>query len=234
MKRGFFSGVFVALGTILPNRISLTSQIIGERISLGGFYKKYFLRSKIVRNRYQLIDIGTKVLETGRCSYLEFGVASGETFKYVVEKISNAKLEMHGFDTFEGLPESHHEFVLNGTFTADGQTPSIDDPRVNWHKGLFQETFNGNEEYLKFKKFIFMDADLYSSTRYVLKLLYPKLSDGDLIYFDDLHVPNQERLALIEFIGINPCLSLIARTWEGRSALFEFSEIKKMQLKAEK
>ena len=65
-----------------------------------------------------------------------------------------------------------------------------------------------------------MDADLYSSTRYILEKIALKLKDGDLIYFDDLHVPNQERLAVSEALRKGLKLKLVGRSAEGRSALF--------------
>ena len=46
------------------------------------------------------------------------------------------------------------------------------------------------------------------------------MKPGDLLYFDDLHIPNQERLALSEAIVAGLALELVARSDEGRSALF--------------
>jgi hypothetical protein len=64
------------------------------------------------------------------------------------------------------------------------------------------------------------DADLFSSTSYVLKMVGPSLKIGDLIYFDDLHIPNQERLALDLAMRNGLQLNLIARSDVGRSGLF--------------
>ena len=40
-----------------------------------------------------------------------------------------------------------------------------------------------------------MDADLYSSTLYVLTMLAPYLKAGDIVMFDEFTVPRHEYLA---------------------------------------
>ncbi len=42
---------------------------------------------------------------------------------------------------------------------------------------------------------IHMDADLFSSTIFVLSQLYPFLMKGDIIFFDEFNVANHEFLA---------------------------------------
>jgi hypothetical protein len=44
-----------------------------------------------------------------------------------------------------------------------------------------------------------MDADLYSSTLYVLTMLAPFLHEGDIIMFDEFTVPRHEFLAFKNF-----------------------------------
>lgn len=46
-----------------------------------------------------------------------------------------------------------------------------------------------------------MDADLFSSTLYVLTSLAPFLKSGDIIIFDEFNVPNHEFLAFEAFIN---------------------------------
>ena len=38
--------------------------------------------------------------------YLEFGVASGRSIRFWSEELKNDASSLHGFDSFEGLPES--------------------------------------------------------------------------------------------------------------------------------
>lgn len=46
-----------------------------------------------------------------------------------------------------------------------------------------------------------MDADLYSSTIYVLRHLRAYLKPGTFIYFDDMNHPEQEPRAFDEFVA---------------------------------
>lgn len=219
MKPGQISGFIVRFGFFVPSSFAEKLSIIGERIALGNWFKTTFRQDKkIVSHRFELLQIGCQLLKDNFV-YLEFGVASGDSMRYVANlsfKLYN--VELHGFDTFTGLPESHHNSVMIGSFDQQGQTPDI--ANVFWHKGLFSESFTGQEEFLARKLFIMLDADLYSSTRYVLNKISKHLKPGDLLYFDDLHIPNQERLALSEAIAAGLALKLIARSNEGRSALF--------------
>jgi hypothetical protein len=219
MKPGHISGLIVRFGCFIPSNMAQKLSIIGERIALGNWYKTTFSEDKkIVSHRFELLQIGCQILE-GNFTYLEFGVASGDSMRYVANVSSNSHdVELHGFDTFTGLPESHHDSVMIGAFDQQGQTPDI--ASVFWHKGLFNETFTGQENFLSRKLFVMLDADLYSSTKYVLGRITKHLKPGDLLYFDDLHIPNQERLALSEAIAAGLALDLVARSNEGRSALF--------------
>jgi hypothetical protein len=79
--------------------------------------------------------------------------------------------------------------------------PVTDDKRVRFYKGLFQETL---PEYVKksdhnHRKVIMMDADLFSSTLYVLTMMGPYLKKGDIIFFDQFNVPMHEFLAFQHF-----------------------------------
>ena len=219
MMPGYVPGLVIRFGYFIPSSISQKLSIIGERIALGSWYKTTFNEDKkIVSHRFELLEIGCQLL-ADNYAYLEFGVASGNSMRYVVNASSNSiHVELHGFDTFTGLPESHHDSVMIGAFDQQGQTPDI--ANVSWHKGLFSETFTGQEKFLARRLFVTLDADLYSSTKYVLGRLKMHLKPGDLLYFDDLHIPNQERLALSEAIATGLALNLVARSNEGRSALF--------------
>jgi hypothetical protein len=89
-----------------------------------------------------------------------------------------------------------------GTFNKNDMTaniPVIDDNRVQFVKGLFQQSVpeflintnlrNGN------RKIIHLDADLFSSTLYALTSMAPYLKEGDILMFDEFNVPNHEYYA---------------------------------------
>ncbi len=119
--------------------------------------------------------------------YFEFGVAKGATFKWWVEMNKHRESKFWGFDTFVGLPEDWH-FMKKGAFSTDGHFPSIDDERVTFIKGLFQESlplFLHGKQFER-RKVIHLDADLFSSTLVVLTQLFPHIKAGDILIFDEM------------------------------------------------
>jgi hypothetical protein len=132
-------------------------------------------------------------LEEKPINYLEFGVCKGDSFKWWMHKNSNPASHFYGFDTFEGLPEDWYVFK-KGDMSAP--LPVSKDTRTEFTKGLFQDTlfdFLKKHEFSNdVKKVIHMDADLFSSTLFVLTSLAGYLNDGDIIMFDEFNIPNHE------------------------------------------
>jgi O-methyltransferase len=134
-------------------------------------------------------------------NYLEFGVAAGRSFKWWVEHNKNPESRFYGFDTFTGLPEDWNVFKA-GAMSTNGVLPDVNDDRALFFKGLFQDSL---PEFLKTftndkRKIIHLDADLYSSTLYVLTMLHPYLRKDDVLIFDELAVPQSEFLAFSNFV----------------------------------
>lgn len=113
----------------------------------------------------------------------EFGVASGSSITWIANE---RRGEVHGFDSFEGLPEDwggRHE--PKGAYSTGGALPPVP-PNVQLHKGWFDQTLPGFlETHPGDASFIHIDCDLYSSTRSVLDLLAPRLVPGTVIAFDE-------------------------------------------------
>jgi len=88
-------------------------------------------------------------------------------------------------------------------YNTAGQTPKIQDNRVTFIKGLFQESLPGFLIDYKphRKKVIHMDADLYSSTLFVLTRLIPFLEKDDIIIFDEFGVPTHEFRAFNDIVS---------------------------------
>jgi hypothetical protein len=151
------------------------------------YTKRYTLYEKIMEK---------EGLASAAVNYLEFGVAKGLSFKWWIEHNKNDASRFFGFDTFTGLPEDWNVFKA-GDMTTGGKFPEINDSRGNFLKGLFQDTL---PEFLKTfsndkRKIIHLDADLYTSTLYVLATLHPHLRPGDILFFDEFAVPQHEFLA---------------------------------------
>lgn len=135
------------------------------------------------------------------CNYLEFGVAQGISIKWFVQQNKFAESSFHGFDTFTGLPEDYGPYK-KGMFNNNNTVPEMDDNRVKFHQGLFQQTVPGFLSTFKNdrRNVIMMDADLYSATLYTLTSLAPFLKKGDIIFFDEFAVPTHEFKAYLDFV----------------------------------
>jgi hypothetical protein len=84
--------------------------------------------------------------------------------------LRNPTSNLHGFDSFEGLPESWDLSLEKGHFAMDGSVPVIDDSRVSFVKGWFSETLPQYVLPPHEQLFVNFDADRYSSTKTVLDL----------------------------------------------------------------
>lgn len=147
-------------------------------------------------------------------NYLEFGVASGQSIRWFLSQITNPESHFYGFDTFTGLPEDFGVYK-KGMFNNNTQPPQIDDKRVKFYQGLFQQTLPGLLKELNNtrRNIIMMDADLYSATLYALTSLAPFLKKDDIIFFDEFAVPTHEFKAFHDFVqSYYTNLKLIAAT----------------------
>lgn len=166
-------------------------------------FNDFYNRKVVYENRFKLHEfVIDQEIQNQAIDYLEFGVASGIAFKWWVEKNKNPESRFYGFDVFTGLPEDfgvmkkHH-------FNTEGLTPNINDNRVSFIKGLFQDSLPVflNNYRSEQRKVIHMDADLYSSTFYVLTRIYPYLNKDDIIIFDEFGVPTHEFRAFYEIVS---------------------------------
>ncbi len=110
---------------------------------------------------------------------LEFGVRFGTTLRQIA---AGAGQEVHGFDTFQGLPEAWHD-VPAGAYSTEGELPEVP-PNVRLHVGPFAETLPGFlESHRGAVRFMHVDCRLYSSAMAVLELLAPRIVPGTVIVF---------------------------------------------------
>ncbi|MER3497943.1 MAG: macrocin O-methyltransferase [Chitinophagaceae bacterium] len=133
-------------------------------------------------------------------NYLEFGVADGHSFKWFLQQNNNSQSCFFGFDTFTGLPEDFGAYK-KGMFNTNNKVPQLNDERAAFFQGLFQQTLPGflkNFDTTR-RNVIMMDADLYSSTVFVLTSLAPYLKKNDIILFDQFAVPTHEFRAFKDF-----------------------------------
>lgn len=143
----------------------------------------------------------------GEFSILEFGVADGYSFTKKLYAVRYLKMEdrviAHGFDTFEGLPEtdsSADNSLITGREWIRGHFHGRYDNLLGYcrrkyksfqlHKGLFEETIT--DEFLQTLVarppiLIWIDCDYYTSTKAVFERLIPYIPTGCVVYFDDIY-----------------------------------------------
>jgi hypothetical protein len=116
--------------------------------------------------------------------WLEFGVASGRTINYI-SGFTNDKV--YGFDSFEGLPEKWRDGFDKGFFHRNGTLPEVN-KNVVLIKGWFKDTLPSFMKKQNYKKvsFLHIDADLYSSTKFILNNLKDHLDKDCVVVFDEL------------------------------------------------
>jgi hypothetical protein len=158
------------------------------------------------QERFELYGyLNRSILKEGPIDYLEFGVAEGDSIREWMRLNVEPRSRFFGFDTFEGLPEEWRHVggsTPSGTFNAHGEPPDIEnEPRVRFISGLFQDTlplflrgFQPSNELV-----VHLDADLYSSTVYVLAVLYGILGPGTIVLFDEFNSFDNEFRALEDF-----------------------------------
>jgi hypothetical protein len=171
-----------------------------NRLSLGFWMKSHGVRpSFIFEFREQLFDWVAESIKAKNVLYLEFGVYKGQRIEALSRLLLNESSHLHGFDSFEGLPESWGPLFERGTFSTGGVVPTIKDPRVTYFKGWFEDTLPNYVPPPHDVLFINFDADLYTSTRTVFKYLRSYIRQGTYLLFDEFHHREHEMKAFDEF-----------------------------------
>jgi len=199
---GTIKGLFFLLrGEIFVSRKAC--YFIAHIADLSKWIRKYknsswndFYLPKINYNKreelYEYI-IETQKIDSEPIDYLEFGVSTGNSFRWWTNRLQNKESKFYGFDTFSGLPEDWGPFK-KGEMNNNNIPPEIEGDRHAFYQGLFQQTLipflsNYNSQS---RKVIHLDADLYSATLFVLTTIYPYLKSGDILLFDEFNVPMHE------------------------------------------
>lgn len=153
-------------------------------------------------DRRDLFRCALSQVHGSRPLYLEFGVWRGDSMRWWARHLRHPAARLVGFDSFEGLPEDWRPDFGQGSFRTSGP-PRIDDPRVSFVVGWFEETLSGYQMPEHDQLVINIDCDVYSSARTVLQWLEPHLRPGTLVYFDELCDRDHELRAFLESLAVN-------------------------------
>lgn len=135
---------------------------------------------------------------------LECGVFSGKSVTKIALRVPGRVV--HGFDSFEGLPESwgRPDMVFDaGAFDVGKKLPAVP-ANVTLVAGWFDATLPAFAATLAATgetiALLHVDCDIYSSTKCIFDVLGPHLASGSLIVFDELfNYPSFEKHEILAF-----------------------------------
>ena len=196
-----FKYVLTRIGAALSRRTLVQLQGVVDHLKIGRWMAdREFTFAKRVRDSRSVFDVVARQVTDRQVLYLEFGVGDGHSMRYWSRALKHPGAVLHGFDSFEGLPEQGGPWT-KGQFDRGGQPPEIDDSRVQFFKGWFSDVLPGYRLPPHEVLVVNMDADLYSSTICVLRHLRPHIKPGTFIYFDEMNHPDHEPRAFDDFVA---------------------------------
>jgi tetratricopeptide (TPR) repeat protein len=168
------------------DRLSNASPVIQSRLDAWHYLKantkKFPLITGSIINTFKIATNAAKI----EGLMLEFGVRHGNS---IGQLASIAKQDVHGFDSFEGIPEDWHD-EGKGSYSTKGVIPKVPS-NVTLHQGWFDQTLpQFLAEHTAPVRLINIDCDIYSSTKTVLDLLAPRIQSGTVMIFDE-YIGNQ-------------------------------------------
>lgn len=134
-----FKNLFKQFLTVVGARLSSTSlhrfQLVLNYMKLGRWMvKNNFSIKQRVSDRNKVFAAVADQVRDKHVLYLEFGVFTGANMRYWSQALRNPEAILHGFDSFEGLPEEFDEVYPKGAFNVQGKIPQVDDDRVKFSK----------------------------------------------------------------------------------------------------
>lgn len=119
--------------------------------------------------------------------FLECGVFQGQSINFLASMLAKRATPgvIHGFDAFEGLPETWALTAEKGAFSLQGVPPRVRD-NVVLHKGWFSDTLPVFAATTAGPlALLHCDGDLYSSAKCIFDNLGDRLIKGSIILFDN-------------------------------------------------
>ena len=154
--------------------------------------------------RYATIALALNTIknENIKGNLAELGVFQGESSN-IIHKLAPDRI-LYLFDTFEGFPEAYLENKKDVVRFKDTRLDLVkrnlgDLNNVVIRKGIFPETSIGLES--EIFSFVFLDADLHTSTLKGLEFFYPRVSKGGYIFIHDYHNPEESNAGVYRAVN---------------------------------
>ncbi len=192
------------IGSMMPAKAVYAIQTIHNYVETGAWWKTSGYRAgERLETRNDAFRIAAREIADKKVLYLEFGVWQGASMRYWSKLLRSPEAMLHGFDSFEGLPEDWSAGYGKGSFSVEGAVPKIEDPRIRFFKGWFDDTLPQYQPPEHEVLFVNCDADLYTSTKTILNYARGWLKVGDYLYFDEFHHAHGERNAFEELVQVS-------------------------------
>lgn len=169
--------------SIAPEAAALCRQDPRGRARWESF--RYF-RERAPRAEFSGLDTGVLARALAAApeqgQVLEFGVFTGLSIRFIAGRVRDT---VHGFDSFEGLPEAWKADEAAGSYSSHGKLPRVPD-NVVLHPGWFADTLP--EFFAAHRapvRLMHVDCDLYGSTATVLQNAAPCIVPGTIVVFDE-------------------------------------------------
>ena len=199
-----FKQLLTYLGAILPESVLHSLQMVLNYMKLGRWNRSQgFVYPVRFPHRAQVFNVVAERIKDERVLYLEFGVYQGSSMRWWSKALRIPPRSCTGLTALRAC-RKHSMMPGENTRAAGSQpmdrSPRLDDPRVTFFKGWFNQTLPGyippDDDVLV----INIDADLYSSTIFVLNSLRLHFKKGTYLYMDDMSRPDHEPRAMEEFM----------------------------------
>jgi hypothetical protein len=150
-------------------------------LATARFVEKHMPNLQPFANRFALLLYALEQV-TVNGLFVEFGVHRGKTIRFIAQHCPH---QLHGFDSFEGLPEGGGVSLPAGCFDAEGQLPEVP-ANVTLHEGWFDATLPAFlAAHPEPAAFVHIDCVIYASTHIALEKLAPRLTKGTILVFDE-------------------------------------------------
>lgn len=197
----FLKQFLTVIGFLLPEPVIRLAVSTANYLAIGRWMRRHSLAlPPRVDSKEAVWRHVASQLRDQRILYLEFGVYQGASIRWWSKALAHPDSHLHGFDSFEGLPESGGPWE-KGQFNRQGLPPDIGDPRVRFFAGWFSQTLQTYSPPEHDVLVMNLDADLYSSTAEVLAAATPWIREGTFVYFDEFNHIDHEPRAFSEFLA---------------------------------
>lgn len=173
--------------------------------AMSQFYRPMQAPRQLKRDGLEAFrDLVRDTIGNGPITYLEFGVGVGTSLRAMLTRFTHQDARFYGFDSFDGLPEGWAPSSIvdlpRGAFSTQGAVPELGDCRVVLVRGWFQ---NSLPPFLATGQIggpsihvVHFDADLYSSTSFLLSTLWHHLPEYHFVMDEFMY---DEIVALRDF-----------------------------------